>query len=72
MTENSEYKKTFVEDALPDEAALQATGIALPLPDARLVLMLSSRVISHGQSKDRGAIYVAARFISLVVTARCE
>ena len=47
---------------------MQAAGIDLPLAEARLVLMLASRVICHGQSKDRGALYVAARFIHLIVS----
>jgi hypothetical protein len=70
MTENSKFKKTFVEDELPDQTAVSTAGIDLPLAEARLVLMLASRVISHGQSQDRGAIYVAARFIYLIVSAR--
>src|SRR5215475_270596 len=70
MKENSEFKKSFVEDELPDQAAVEAAGVELPLAEARLVLMLASRVMCHGRSKDRGALYVAGRFIYLIVSAR--
>jgi hypothetical protein len=70
MSENSKYKKAFIEDELPDLAAVQAAGIELPLADAQLVLMVASRMISHGHSNARSGLYVAARFVNLIVASR--
>src|SRR5437868_3846625 len=70
VIEDNRYRKTFVEDELPDLAGVQSASIDLPLEDARVVLVLWSRVISHGQGRARSLPYVAARFINLIVAAR--
>jgi hypothetical protein len=70
MIEHNKYGKTFVENELPDLAAVRAVGIDLPLEEARLVLMLWSRVVAHGQDKSRHLPYVAARCITLIVVAQ--
>ena len=67
---NSHHNKSFAEDELPDLAALDAAGIELPLTEARLVLMLASRVIGHGHGKARSSLYVATSFIEMIVASR--
>src|SRR5437016_471544 len=42
---------------LPDEAAVEAAGIKLPVDEARLVLAVLSAVIGRGHSKTRDKIH---------------
>jgi hypothetical protein len=69
MNHPAAYNKSFVEQELPDLAAVRAAGIELSLEDARVVLMVWSRLIAHGQCKSRQLPYVSARFVRGIVSA---
>jgi transcriptional regulator with XRE-family HTH domain len=60
--------KRFAEQELPNEKAGRSAGIGLGLEQARLVLMLWSRVIAHGEAKRRNIPYGAATAIERVVS----